>query len=1097
MKRREKVKDVVEIRPFTHLYDFGADAGLTLASYHFTDITSDLMGKWVERISDIRPGRGDALALAGFRGVGKSHFIAVLSAIADHAELRSRIQDPHVSARTELLTKRHISVVSVQRGSGESLLAELKSSVSKALKFEESGLSDSLHDVLFNALQHSGDAPLLIFIDTALGRSRRVNRDDGAYLSEIADTAKNLGIFVGITLDDDISGADGPNSSIARSFQIDFLDQEHLYKIVDRHIFLKQNSVLPILKEIFTSYQSAMPGFSWSEQRFVSLYPLHPATLEIAPLIRLFIHDFALLGFASEAGVRILGRPADSLIGLDEMFASVETKLRKVAELETAFKHYDALERDVINKSPVQFRLSAKLGLKGLLLLSLDGQGATASSIASSMMIFDDGDPASGPNRVSELLASFADQLPESVLKTIDQGGEVRYSLNIGLNDDLDQAIAHLRSGVTDDDLWVALIRHIAERFPEIQAGEIGSEWSTHCTIEWRGALRRGEIIWRCADIAERKQKVESSAWQIMICHDQSAFDPSNAISTDTFLWAVGELMPDEKETVARYHILRTDPSIWEKSGAGHSTTLNILASAVEKICQRVFFDQAVIHFNGHENSLNCDLQATHNLSQLFTESLSPFFDKQYPEHPNFSQQLGLKEVASLVSDFFGGANVFSPVVQARAKDFAQPLGLVADTPEGLVPAAKDHLLTLTTVERALDSLGATEPLRLSELARRMMARPYGLTREAQQLILTALVSQREVEFVTETGNRINHRSLDLHVIWDDVIGIAKPAGRVYSNEHLLSWVRLITSNPEIGSLNGDRDLADIRCSLEIWLADWKSGKILDEYDRLPCESLNAHSWRNASAVRKSLGAVADLVESQLEGKIALELCVESIADLFLGSESEFEKKKDDLELLRDFTSRAKTYREINNYLTVAEITGDIEVEQARSALLKGLNSGQHELSDNFDSIRAGWDTFKRLFAEYYAAQHDNVFRSLERQKELRELFDSEQWQQFEVYSMISSFDRGIVKTVKDLVRKVRYASCDFEPLESLADVPYCYCGLSLSHLREMMQIPDEIKAVISKGLARYVDEPNFEDGIAGPDDEAIIRSASLTGTAI
>ena len=46
--------------------------------------------------------------------------------------------------------------------------------------------------------------------------------------------------------------------------------------------------------------------------------------------------------------------------------------------------------------------------------------------------------------------------------------------------------------------------------------------------------------------------------------------------------------------------------------------------------------------------------------------------------------------------------------------------------------------------------------------------------REAQHLVLTALVANRQIEFVTTKGDRINRRSLDLKIIWDDIEGIAE-----------------------------------------------------------------------------------------------------------------------------------------------------------------------------------------------------------------------------------------------------------------------------------------------------------------------------------
>ena len=107
MKRvEEKVKDIIEVRPFSSLNDFAADPEQTLAGYYFTDITSDLMAKWLDMVTNVTPGHGVAAALAGFRGVGKSHFLAVLGAIVSRPDLRGNIAEQHVAARADRLSRR-------------------------------------------------------------------------------------------------------------------------------------------------------------------------------------------------------------------------------------------------------------------------------------------------------------------------------------------------------------------------------------------------------------------------------------------------------------------------------------------------------------------------------------------------------------------------------------------------------------------------------------------------------------------------------------------------------------------------------------------------------------------------------------------------------------------------------------------------------------------------------------------------------------------------------------------------------------------------------------------------------------------------------
>jgi len=58
-------------------------------------------------------------------------------------------------------------------------------------------------------------------------------------------------------------------------------------------------------------------------------------------------------------------------------------------------------------------------------------------------------------------------------------------------------------------------------------------------------------------------------------------------------------------------------------------------------------------------------------------------------------------------------------------------------------------------------------------------------------MLMTALVAERYIEFVTESGNRINRRSLDLTIIWEDIVGVARPVESSFSREKLKTWAKL------------------------------------------------------------------------------------------------------------------------------------------------------------------------------------------------------------------------------------------------------------------------------------------------------------------
>ncbi|HYG81931.1 MAG TPA: hypothetical protein VD861_16150, partial [Pyrinomonadaceae bacterium] len=427
MKRaQEKIKDLVEPGTFTEVQNFVGDPERALSSYFFTDATSDLFARWLDELADLPRNQGTSRALAGLRGVGKSHTLAAFGALAELPELRAGVKDAHVATSAARLIKRRYKVAHVERGTRPTLHEELSVALGGDVEHWKAEPSKML-----SFAASMSDTPLLLIIDTAHDREARVERDDGALLSELAAAAQIQNIFVALALDDDIAGADGANVSLAGSFQIDYLDPEHLYKITDTHLFQKDEQARAALKDMYRQLRSSVPGFNWSEPRFAAIYPMHPLIADVASAVRLYVPSFAFLPFAAAAGAHAVSRPALSLVVLDELFDRTEKQLRRSPRLADAFAAYDHLALRAVSHVPVMQRLQAKLILKGLFVLSLDGRGATAKEMGAAMLLYDDQHPTAGIERIENVLSIFAQAAPPGSLLRDEGAGEALYRFNV------------------------------------------------------------------------------------------------------------------------------------------------------------------------------------------------------------------------------------------------------------------------------------------------------------------------------------------------------------------------------------------------------------------------------------------------------------------------------------------------------------------------------------------------------------------------------------------------------------------------------------------------------------------------------------------
>lgn len=1077
MKRiQEKVKDIVEVRPYESIRDFTANPEATLAGYHFTDATSELMAKWIDKIAAVHGGNGTACALAGYRGVGKSHFLATVGAIAAQPELRTKIADSHVAASAQRLLRRHYPVAFVRRGTFETLLEELRQAIALTLKVEPSKIGATAKDIFDLISATHGELPFLLIIDTALERGERVARDDGSFLAELASEVADRNIFLGVALDDDIAEADGVNSAIARTFLIDFLDQEHLYKVVNAHIFPKQPQMQPVLRDVYEYFKQVIPNFRWSEQRFSSLYPMHPAILEVAPFVRLYVHEFALLGFASEAGERILGRPANSLIALDEVFDNAEHSLRKVKDLAEAFSCYDKLNSEIVSKLPVIRRLQAKLVLKALLLLSLDGQGSTAGEICAGMLIFDEDDPAREVKNVDDLVKMFADALPDEFLQEVESSGDVRYRFPISGKEDLNRALAEASSTVDPEIIRSTLLGLFDDRFSDaalVDAIAAGREWIESFAV-WRGSMRRGRVIWNNAgvDSAERQTAgAELIDWEVVIDPFGSLGPATNDGGVARVVWRPAQLKTDEIATILRYHALGSDAGLRSEFSDQVRASLHSHNLSADRIFDRSFLGDGNLVIDGFDYNFTEEAKRSTGLSDLLSIMLEPLFETRYPEHPYFTERLSVNEVASLVSDLYSGNRQYLDEVQRLARTFALPLGLVRDQGGACVPEIEEHLLELPLVSRILQLVAdnGKEPVLLKSVYSELKRAPHGLAREAQQLILAALVAQRQLEFVTSKGDRINRRSLDLQIIWDDIVGIARPLDSSYSAKKLVSWGILFAGESGFRSLDDLADREILRTAFLNWIAEWRRVRALEKFNELPDDVINTRIWNLASRVSATLGAVAENIQSCLDGSISYEECLARIADSFLDRPQEMERSNNHLAVLLAFLKGSDLRQEVEKYLALCDSTGIEALESMKEKMLEMIDRGYFEPDDaNNRELGYLWTKFKREFTEHFVVSHNSVMKSHDLQEKRDRILRSDEWWQFKNLSAVPPCDPHGSPELSGLMRHLSELDCSTDVRQSLERRPFCSCSFSLPKISYWNALPERTSDEIVSSVLAY-----------------------------
>ncbi|MCB1025849.1 MAG: hypothetical protein KDB79_15750, partial [Acidobacteria bacterium] len=801
--------------------------------------------------------------------------------------------------------------------------------------------------------------------------------------------------------------------------------------------------------------------------------------LEVAPFVRFYAPNFALLGFASKAGERILGRPANSLISLDEVFDSVESSLRKAPNLEESFAVYDKILDQVISEIPVMQRLQSKLILKAMLILSLDGNGTTAGEISEAMLIYDENDPQKSINETKELLLRFAAVFPDDVWNKDDGINEPRFGIRVSGKDDLNTSLEEATCSVPLDVVPQILTRLAKDRFFDwtmSSESEDGAASSMECSFMWRGGLRRSKVYWNWngefagsgGDAGASRDfdaEILINSWN----YSDEVLDPNRRRCR--VLWNAAKLTGEEIATLQRLYILLHDTSLKEQyaeqvRAAGHTHMVS-----AGKIFGRVFFLDSLVTANEEKLVIPAEILEKTSISEVISGTLASYFDNQYPEHPIFESQLGMHEVSALVSEFFSGAKHDSPEIQRLAETYAFPLGLVKEDRGEYVVLGEEEVNELSAAQKILSALEQSDDgtLALDEIYPILRERPLGLAKEAQHLILGFLVSHRKVEFVTTKGDRINHRSLDLKIIWDDIFGIAKPNEVEFDYAMLTGWARAITKNESIEVFNGVKGRDDAIGALSEWLDSWEQTAVFEKFNKLPDEILNTRIWRVSVRVEKSFGAVAKTLRSIVEGSVTLEDGLQRVAETFFDSAEELFARINDLRVLEDFIDGAIKRKEIWSYLAICESTQDESIEKFRANLLRLIDESYNMPSlERNQEMQETWETFRDKYTEHFAIRHNAIMNSQQLKQEFEAILKSDEWWEFECLSKLPIFRLSNWHKAEIILKRFRALECNFDVRENLKTHPFCACSFSLQKMSELAKLSHSLLQTISVGRKSY-----------------------------
>jgi len=309
---------------------------------------------------------------------------------------------------------------------------------------------------------------------------------------------------------------------------------------------------------------------------------------------------------------------------------------------------------------------------------------------------------------------------------------------------------------------------------------------------------------------------------------------------------------------------------------------------------------------------------------------------------------------------------------------------------------------------------------------------------------------------VTTRGDRINSRSLDLKIVWGDIVGIARPAVSERAVVSNIRWAQLLTGVD--ADLTGSRGSEEVVAALSAWLEEWNAANLLNRFDKVPDALVNTKTWLDASFVKKTLGRVVDALSHLTAGTFGLDQALSYHADAFSHSEVEFEKSVASLGRIEMFLSSVAVRQRVVGYTTPSGVVNDSRANDTKRALLACLSESVRD-PGSARNRETGylWDGFRTQYRDSFAREHLNIMRSHELQEKFDSIRRTDIWWEFESLSEIPQLRTQNWHYAVKLIDSMAELDCGFESEKGLEHRAGCICGFDISRVAEWEAITDRI----------------------------------------
>ena len=757
----EKIKDVIDIDALT-------DKKNMVEKYVITPTMEDHLVNLLQNIND---STHNAAQIIGGYGSGKSHLLAFIISILADKELRRSIQNEKVRRAAEALTRDFAVVywelqpndVELSAYFYDKLEIQLAENYGIQIQLPEAGVPDHKKNILTILDQVKADHPtrgLVVIVDEISDflkqkSKEKINRDV-QFMRVLGQVAQSCDfMFIGAMQEHVFSNPKYVDEAesigrVAERFEIITIRREDIKRVISRRVLNKTPEQRLELEKLFSEHLHHFPNLRSSLDEYISLFPLHPYVIQIFNELPYF-EKRGIIQFTVDEVGKILDREFPHLITYDLIYDEICSR-HTVKNLEGVAPVVNAVETldSKIDLLEHRHQETARHLVKALAVLKLYGKstnnGATVEELANTLLLLPENKMLEAVDEI-ELVLSNLRQVTDG--QFINRSSDGYYYLDLDLTIDYDQVIArkagNLPENALDDEILAVLKEQLG------LAAEESGGYPDSCRWPGRYSFREGRFIYETG-------KGETAAlvgdYQLVFLSpfcEKKRYTPSQ--SCLLFNGSLDAEAINILKQVAAARLLvkeNYNRSIME------SRYIKLRSRFVE-LMVKAYLETGQVHTDRGMRSVKSLISREFtNFDELFSEIkplLEELFNKRYPQHPRFTQQI----TRNNIKGEFNAA--LREVLQkngvqalfANARSVLNALELI--DAEGNLSTAGSPV-TQEIIQIARDHQGAN--VDVTELLERFSGEPYGYDHLMTAFVIVMLTYNGEISLRAAGGKVIS-----------------------------------------------------------------------------------------------------------------------------------------------------------------------------------------------------------------------------------------------------------------------------------------------------------------------------------------------------